>query len=212
MSEEIVLDSRSESIRHLCRCDESLAWLIPQIGSLVYTPYDNPYGFLVSTIIGQMLSNKAASAIENKVLALCQGAFTVESISSISNDVLKSSGLSMAKVKYIRALTDSVVNGRLDLDTLQNQTNDAVIHNLTLIHGIGNWTAKMFLIFVLNRDDVLPYEDGAFVQSFKWLYGFDSITNEDVCSRCERWHPYSSIAARYLYRALDLGLTRERRL
>ena len=77
------------------------------------------------------------------------------------------------------------------------------------IHGIGRWTAKMYLIFVLDRQDILPYEDVAFLQGYRWMYKTDITTKDSVLKKCAKWKPYSSIAARYLYRALDMGLTTE---
>ena len=83
-----------------------------------------------------------------------------------------------------------------------------VISHLTNIKGIGNWTAKMYLIFVLDRSDVLPYEDVAFQQSYKWLYNTSSTEKADIIKRCKKWSPYATVASRYLYRALDMGLTK----
>ena len=77
---------------------------------------------------------------------------------------------------------------------------------LTSIKGIGSWTAKMFLIFAFRRDDVLPYEDNAFMQAFKWLYETPEPSRSFVLERGKLWCPYSSIAARYLYQALDMHL------
>ena len=94
-------------------------------------------------------------------------------------------------------------------DVLREMSDEAVIKKLTALRGIGMWTAKMYLIFVLDRQDVLPFEDGAFLQSYRWLYKTTDIAPVSVKKKCAKWKPYSSIAARYLYRVLDLGLTRE---
>lgn len=94
------------------------------------------------------------------------------------------------------------------LSELQNLSDDEVIKKLTSLRGIGLWTAKMYLIFVLNRQNVLPVEDVAFLQSYKWMYKTDDISKDSVIKKCEKWSPYSSIAARYLYRALDTDLTK----
>lgn len=83
-----------------------------------------------------------------------------------------------------------------------------VIKKLTSVRGIGNWTAKMYLLFVLGRQDILPYEDGAFLQSYRWMYRTDECATQAVLKRCKKWKPYSSIASQYLYRALDMGLTK----
>lgn len=67
----------------------------------------------------------------------------------------------------------------------------------------------MYLIFVLNRPDVLPVEDGAFLQSYKWLYNTDDVSKQSIERKCHKWKPYSSIASRFMYRALDMGFTKE---
>ena len=126
--------------------------------------------------------------------------------------VIKSIGTSSQKVRYIKHLTERVVSGRIDLSSLQNYSDEDVMNTLTDIPGIGNWTAKMFLIFVLDRPDILPYEDGAFKQSFKWLYETDDVSIENITNTCSCWSPYASTASRYLYRALDSGLTKQRLL
>lgn len=97
----------------------------------------------------------------------------------------------------------------LILSDLAQLSDIEVIKKLTKYRGIGNWTAKMYLIFVLDRQDILPYEDGAFLQAYKWLYKTDDISPKSVEKKCRKWKPYSSVAARYMYRALYLGLTKE---
>lgn len=88
-------------------------------------------------------------------------------------------------------------------------SDEQIIKRLTSIHGIGNWTAKMYLIFVLNRPDILPFEDGAVLQVYGWMYKTDNCTKTSITKRCKKWKPYSSLASRYLYRALDYGFTKK---
>ena len=111
-------------------------------------------------------------------------------------------------MSYIRYLTEKILRNELDLDSLKELSDADVMKSLTSIKGIGNWTAKMYLIFVLDRQDILPIEDVAFLQSYKWLYQTNDTSPESVKSRCLLWKPYSSVAARYLYRALDSGLVK----
>lgn len=87
-------------------------------------------------------------------------------------------------------------------------TFDEVINELAKLRGIGIWTAKMYLIFVLDRQDILPYEDIAFLQGYKWAYKTNDTSPEAVKKKCKKWRPYSSIAARFYYRALDMGYTK----
>ena len=90
----------------------------------------------------------------------------------------------------------------------RKKDDDVVVKKLKRIKGIGNWTAKMYLLFVLRRDNVLPYEDGAFIQGYRWLYNTTDLSVESVKKRCKKWEPYSSLAARYMYKAVDYGLTK----
>ena len=116
---------------------------------------------------------------------------------------------SIKATKYIQNVTKAVLSGNLDFSELEQLSDAEVMKKLTSIQGIGNWTAKMYLLFVLNRPNVLPYEDGAFLQSYRWMYKTTECSPIAVKNKCKKWSPYSSIASRYLYRALDQGLTKE---
>jgi DNA-3-methyladenine glycosylase II len=210
LADIITINLKSESIIHLCKKDKRLAKVIDMVGPITYSPYgDDPYAFLVHEIIEQMLSIKAGAKIYGRLQDLCNGDISPRVISQLSNEQLKTIGTSTNKVLYIRALTDSIISGSLSLDKLAALEDKDVIKQLTCIKGIGLWTAKMYLIFVLNRPDVLPTEDVAFLQSYKWLYKTDDTSRDSVLKRCKKWSPYSSIAARYLYRALDEGLVKK---
>jgi 3-methyladenine DNA glycosylase/8-oxoguanine DNA glycosylase len=93
-------------------------------------------------------------------------------------------------------------------DDLARQSDGEIMKHLTSLRGIGSWSAKMYLIFVLNRLDILPYEDGAFLQAYKWLYDTEDVKPASIIYQCKPWKPYSSLAARYLYRALDAGMVK----
>lgn len=99
--------------------------------------------------------------------------------------------------------------GNLDFSKLPDMTDKAALKELVSLRGIGTWTAKMYLIFVLDRQDILPFEDVAFLQSYKWLYKTEDVSTATIEKKCKKWKPYSSIAARFLYRALDIGFTKE---
>ena len=156
-----------------------------------------------------MLSIKAGVKIYGRLEELCHGKITPETINSLSDEQIKGIGTANSKVAYIRNVTDSVLSGRLDFTELSALPDEAVFKKLTSLKGIGRWTAKMYLIFVLDRQDILPCEDAAFLQSYRWLYKTNDCSKEAVEKKCKKWKPYSSIAARYLYRALDSGLTKK---
>ena len=210
MGEVITLDMSTPSVQHLCKKDKRLAKLVSMVGPITYVPHsEDTYSFLVHEIIEQMLSVKAGQKIYSRLEHLCEGEITPGKIKALSYEELRSTGTSSAKVEYIRGLTEAVLSRNLVFEGLYSMPDSAVIKELTKLHGIGMWTAKMYLIFVLDRPDVLPFEDGAFLQTYCWLYKTDDTSRESVKAKCKKWKPYSSIASRYFYRALDAGLTKK---
>ena len=208
MSEVIILNKDNPAVKYLCSKDKRLAKVIDMIGEISYKPHDDGYAFLIHEIIEQMLSIKAGAVIYSRLQVLCDNNIRPEKIDRLTDKQIKSIGTANSKVSYIKGVTEAVLNEKLILSELQNLSDDEVIKKLTSLRGIGLWTAKMYLIFVLNRQNVLPVEDVAFLQSYKWMYKTDDISKDSVIKKCKKWNPYSSIAARYLYRALDMGLTK----
>lgn len=211
MGDAIILNETSESVRYLCQKDKRLAKVIAMVGEITYKTYSDgrEFEFLVHEIIEQMLSIKAGKRIYERLEKLCNGKITPQKISSTQIEEIKGIGTSNSKAKSLKALADAVLNGELNFTFLASRTDDEVIKLLTKLHGIGTWTAKMFLIFALDRQDVLPFEDVAFLQSYCWMYKTDDRTKNSVIKKCKKWKPYSSVASRYLYRALDMGFTKE---
>lgn len=208
MPTTITLNRDSESIQYLCKKDKRLAKVISSIGSITYQIPSDSYGFLIHEIIEQMLSVKAGAKIYGRLEELCGGNVRAETVKQLSDTQIRGIGTSGSKVKYIRGLTDAVESGKLNLKELETMSDAEVISKLTTLNGIGTWTAKMYLIFALNRQDVLPYEDVAFLQVYEWLYKTKDRSKAAVEKKCRKWKPYSSIAARYLYLALDSGFTK----
>lgn len=199
----------SSEICALCEADERLALVIRQSGELSYSPYDDPFKHIVESIVGQMLSSKAADTIVARLYKLCGAALTADSILQFDVPVLREIGLSKNKAEYILNIATLTVEQPRFFDSLAELIDEEVVKKLTTLRGIGTWTAKMYLIFVLNRPDILPFEDGAFLQAYRWLYETDDLKPAAIIKRCASWSPYSSIAARYMYHALDHGLTRD---
>jgi len=206
----VTLDMNTPSVQYLCRKDKRLAKVISMVGSISYVPYEeDTYPFLIHEIIEQMLSVKAGQKIYGRLENLCNGEITPERISTLSDDEIRGIGTSNAKVEYIRNITDAITDKTLDFAKLRNLPDEEVIKALTKIRGIGSWTAKMYLIFVLNRQDILPFEDGAFLQVYRWMYKTHDCDAKAVKIKCKKWKPYSSIASRFCYRALDAEITNE---
>lgn len=204
----ITINGSSEGVKYLREKDHRLATLMDAVGEIQYRTHSDGYAFLVHEILEQMLSIRVASIISDRLAQLCGGNVSIEAIKNITDDEMKTIGTSYRKVKSIRDLTIRVDNGELNLNDLIEKSDTEVISSLTSVYGIGQWTAKMYLIFVLDRQDVLPYEDAAFLQAYRWLYETSDISPESVKERCKKWSPFSSVASRYMYRALDSGLVK----
>ena len=204
------IDNESQSIQYLCKKDKRLAKVISKVGPLTYSVGEiDSYSFLIHEIIEQMLSIKAGEKIYQRLVDLCDGDISVEAINSLSDEQIRSIGTSNAKVTYIRSLSEHVSMGKLDFEELRTIPKKDAMKKLTSVKGIGNWTAKMYLIFILDAQDILPYEDMTFINAYKWLYKTDDVSRQAIEKKCKKWKPYSSIAARYLYQALDLGMTKQ---
>ena len=210
MNKKITLTKNTKSVKYLCAKDKRLSKLINLVGDISYIPYgtNNSYSFLVHEIIEQMLSMKAGQKIYERLKILCNGKITPGNISKLTHKEIRSIGTSNRKANYIISLTEAVICNKIKSSKLKNLPDDEIIELLTSIRGIGIWTAKMYLLFALNRQDVLPFEDGAFAQAYKWLYKIKDYDRKAVIKKCKKWKPYSSIASRYIYRALNQGLTK----
>lgn len=193
---------------YLKTTDPLLANVMEAVGPLTHYLETDGFAFLVEAIVGQMLSTKAADTIAKRVRNLAGGELKPELLSLTDEQALRGCGLSGRKARTILDLASYLCTHKEALSQLGTLSDDECMKELTKHTGIGAWTAKMYLIFVLDRPDILPYEDGALRQAFFSVYGTNK--EEAIKQRGRLWSPYCSIASRYLYRYLDLGLTRAR--
>lgn len=209
MSKLVTLDENTPSINYLCKKDRRFQKVFSMIGNISYKPYEDGYSFLIREIVEQMLSIKAADIIYGRLEELCGGSVCTNSINALTDEQILCIGTSRRKVKAIRSLTEEIENGNIVFSEFENMPDTDIMHKLTSVYGIGAWTTKMYLMFVLDRQDILPFEDVAFLQGYGWAYKTDDYSPAAVQKKCKKWKPYSSIASRYMYRALDRGLTKE---
>lgn len=198
-------------ISYLKAKDNRLSKVIDAVGELNSKQYNqskDSFFFLVREIVGQMISANVKKTIFSRLLSLCNNELTPNNVCKLRLEELRGIGLSQSKSKYIHNLAWLVAENKINFDSMSQLPDEEVRKELMKIEGIGNWTSKMYLIFFLNREDVLPNEDGAFLQAYKWLYNTKIIKKESIEKRCKKWKPYTSLGAKYLYRALDTGLTK----
>jgi DNA-3-methyladenine glycosylase II len=160
---------------------------------------------LCGSIVSQQLSTKAAATIFGRLVALFPDNRIPDAaaIAAQSDDALRSVGLSGQKVGYLRDLTARIMDGRLQLDELEELPDEQVIERLTAVKGFGRWTAEMFLMFRLHRPDVLPAGDLGIVNAIQRLYRLRKKPDaKRVLKIGEAWKPYRSVASWYLWQTL----------
>lgn len=194
-------------LTQISKCDPIMADLISNYGPPTFKPHRNYYEELISSIVSQQLSVKAARTIWSRVLDIYSGQTpTPEQILTTPRQTLRSAGISNAKVSYITDLALHISEGRLKLENLDSLDNDTIIDSLTNIKGIGVWSAHMFMIFSLGRLDVLPWGDLGIRKSAKELYNLQVLPDKTMLEKIalyNKWAPYQSLAAWYLWKSLD---------
>jgi DNA-3-methyladenine glycosylase II len=163
------------------------------------------YGALLRSIVGQQLSTKAARTIYERLAALYGGrAPTPAELIDTDPDRLREVGLSRAKASYLRSLAEHVLSGELELERLTELPDEEVSAQLTAVKGLGQWTADMFLIFHLERPDVLPVGDLGIRRAVQIAYGLEELPGSGKLTElAEPWRPHRSLASLYLWSSLD---------
>ena len=162
------------------------------------------YGALLRAIVGQQLSTKAARTIYGRVLDIFDGRTpSPEDLLGASEEDLRAAGLSGRKVEYIRDLAAHVISGELELDRLDDLGDEEVIAEIVAVRGLGQWTAEMFLMFHLERPDVLSGGDLGIRKAIQNEYGLEEMpTPTEVIEIGESWRPHRSLASLYLWESL----------
>ena len=195
----------------LAASDPVLAALVERHGELSVEgrrrrrPAVDAYGMLLRSVIGQQLSVKAAATIYDRVLALFGGRTPPpEKLLEVEPQELRDVGLSWRKVEYVRDLAEHVLSGELELDRLDRLSDERVIAEITAVRGFGLWSAQMFLIFFLERPDVLPTGDLGIRKAAQAAYGLDQPPSPAELERiAEPWRPHRSLASVYLWESLS---------
>jgi DNA-3-methyladenine glycosylase II len=197
----------------LAAADPAMAALIERIGEIDLAtrlrrrseerPAD-AYGALLRAIVGQQLSTKAARTIYGRVRDLFGGTTpSPEQLLEASEEELRACGLSGRKVEYIRDLAAHVLSGELELDRLGELSDEEAIEEIVAVRGLGQWTAEMFLIFHLERPDVLSGGDLGIRKAIQVEYGLEQMpAPQRVLEIGEPWRPHRSLASLYLWESL----------
>ena len=185
-----------------------MAGVILRVGAFKLSRNRNYFLVLCKAIIAQQISTKAAETITHRFENLFADVrATAERVQGLSENQLRGVGLSNQKVKYVKDLSEKFLDGTIRPHRMAYLGNEEIIQQLTGVYGIGRWTAEMFLIFSLNRMNVMPVGDLGFRAGLKQLYNMRALpTPERMCALAKKWHPFETVGTWYTWRILDEGI------
>lgn len=186
------------------RKDPFLADIIDTVGNYTLKKRNHHFSVLVESIISQQLATGAAEAIFKRFKGLYPKFPTASEILATRETKLRQVGLSGMKIEYLKDLARHVEEGQLDMKSLAKMSDEDVISQLTQVKGIGRWTAEMFLIFSLGRQDVFPVDDLGLRKGVQRAFSLKEIPKpKEVEKIGERWRPYRTIVTWYLWKSLQ---------
>lgn len=197
-----------ESIETQCLIDldEQLAKLILMIDEVTCEIDVNGFRSISKSIVGQQISEKAKNTIWRRLDKACDMS-SPEAVLKTDDYELREVGISWRKIKYIKNLSENVVNGNINFKNFETLSNGQIIKQLSSHYGIGVWTVEMFLIFSMRRVDVASVTDIGLRRAAQWLYSIDHQPNKkEMAEILSKWEPYQSIASLYLWAAIERGL------
>ena len=195
---------------HLQNADPVMAAIIKQVGPCRFTVREPTFETLAGSITFQQLNGKAAGTIFGRLRKAVGRRFTAAAFLKLTTDELRACGLSRQKIASLTDLAERVARREINFRQLPQLEDDEIISVLSKVRGVGVWTAQMFLIFALERPNVMPLADLGIRNAVRKAYGLSELpTASELLRFAEKWHPYCSIASWYLWRSLDgqVGIT-----
>lgn len=204
MSSETSRSAFSAAAAAVARRDGVMAKLMKRTGPFrLPRPRIDHFGALAESILYQQLAGAAARAIHRRFVALFDGDLSPAAVLALAPGKLRAAGLSGSKVLSIRDLAAKVADGTVPLGRIGRLADEKIITRLSVVRGIGRWTAEMFLIFQLRRLDVWPVDDYGIRKGYSLAYGLpDLLTPKQLQAKGERFRPYRTVAAWYCWQAV----------
>ncbi len=192
------------AVAHLMRRDRIMKKLIPKFPNISLVSRGNPFMTLARSIVGQQISVKAAESVWQRLVLECGKRPTPASVQKAGVERLRAAGLSGRKAEYILDLSTHFSEQLVHPKKWATMDDESVIAELTAIRGIGRWTAEMFLIFNLQRPDVLPLDDAGLLKAISLHYfSGEPVSRFEAREVAQGWQPWSTVATWYLWRSLD---------
>ncbi len=204
VAETIKPDYWDAAVAHLMRRDRIMKKLIPKFPNISLVSRGNPFMTLARSIVGQQISVKAAESVWQRLLLECGKRPTPASVQKAGVERLRAAGLSGRKAEYILDLSTHFSEQLVHPKKWAAMDDESVIAELTAIRGIGRWTAEMFLIFNLQRPDILPLDDAGLLKAISLHYfSGEPVSRFEAREVAQGWQPWSTVATWYLWRSLD---------
>jgi 3-methyladenine DNA glycosylase/8-oxoguanine DNA glycosylase len=211
----LVYDKKA-ALLHVRKADPTLAGVIEAAGPFEIEQRSGAFKSLGRAVFFQQLAGAAARAIMGRVLATLdtdeEQWYEPARFLQASDEELRAAGLSRQKTKYLRDLSEKFESGEISEDEFDDLDDEAVIERVTLVKGIGRWTAEMFLMFSLGRPDVLPVDDLGVRRGMEVAYGLKELPKPDKMREiAEPWQPYRTVGTWYMWRALGVEVPEQGR-
>ena len=190
--------------------DKNMQVLIKKFGRPDYNQGQDYFQSLLRSIVFQQLSGKAAQTIYERLVSLIPKTSNLcpNEVLKLNKDEMRKAGLSFQKINYVRNLADYFENNSLQKKDVEEMTDEEISKELIQIKGIGQWTVDMFLMFTLNRADILPYKDLGIQKGIMKIFKMKKLPSKKEMENCSRkWRPYRTIACWYLWRMADEKFT-----
>ncbi|MEA4849710.1 MAG: DNA-3-methyladenine glycosylase [Clostridiaceae bacterium] len=193
-----IFEYGQKEIEYLKSRDKKLAAAIDRIGLIEREVTSDPFTELISSIVSQQISGKAADTVWDRLEKLVVK-ITPESIAGESISEIQACGMSARKAGYIKGAAEAALSGQVDFTTLHTLSDEEIIKKLSSLHGVGVWTAEMLLIFSLCRPDVVSFKDLGICRGMTKLYGLKELSKEKFERYRKRYSPYGTVASLYLW-------------
>lgn len=199
MNSRLTLETFNKALTILARRDPDLGAVIKEIGNPPIWKRSRGFDTLVLLILEQQVSLASARAAYDRLAAVAAG-LTPETMLVLNDGQFRGAGVSRQKTRYIRHLSDCILDGTVRIDRLARMDDDAVRDHLMQVKGIGAWTADVYLLMSLMRPDVWPVGDIALQAAAHSIKGLEARPGPDLLTEIgEQWRPWRSVAARILW-------------